>query len=90
MIRILEGQSIFDLAVQHCGDVRASFALALVNGISLTSELDLSVALTPTPILNKNVVRFFEVEKKQPATIQDNINNTEVVDQVSDEFPLTF
>ncbi|MNE48597.1 hypothetical protein D3C80_1430710 [compost metagenome] len=33
------GQSIFDLAIQHCGDVSAAWDIAKANGLSVTQAL---------------------------------------------------
>jgi hypothetical protein len=40
MIYINEGQSVLDIAIQENGSVLAAFELALVNGLSITDDLD--------------------------------------------------
>ena len=38
-ITALQGQSIFDIAIQYCGSVDASYAIAKANGLTLDATL---------------------------------------------------
>lgn len=65
---VLEGQSLFDIAVQECGSVETAFALAVANDISLTDELtpgSLTVKASP---VNKKVVDYYKLKVLNPAT----------------------
>lgn len=65
---VLDGQSLFDIAIQECGAVEAAFDLAVANNISMSNELASSQSLTTAPVINKRVVEYFANKKLKPAT----------------------
>lgn len=65
---VLDGQSLFDIAIQECGSVEAAFDLAVANNISMSNELASSQSLNITPVVNKQVVEYYKNKRLQPAT----------------------
>ena len=73
-IRVVENQSVFDLAIEKCGTIEAVFAIAELNDLSITD------ALTPGQILlippstssgngyNKPVTDYYKTRGLKPAT----------------------
>jgi len=69
-ITVLINQSLLDVAIRYFGTVEAVLAIAILNNISITQEL------VPGQILEipdsdygyQEIVTFFNVNKKQPAT----------------------
>lgn len=56
-----ERQNFFDLALQHCGDVSAVFAMALQNGLSVTDALAPAQPVSLTGPVNADVV-FLDIQ----------------------------
>lgn len=65
---VLEGQSLFDIAIQECGSVEAAFDLAVANNISMSNELPSSQSLIKTNVQQKRIVDYFDNKKIKPAT----------------------
>jgi hypothetical protein len=67
-VKVLEGQSLFDLAVQVSGSTEAAFNMAGLNGLSITDVLTSgSVLIAPDPI-NKPVSEYYRMNGLKPAT----------------------
>ena len=66
-IQTLEGQSIFDVAVQTAGSVEAAIELATVNGLSITDDLQ-SAELRTTNVHNKSITGYYASRGIKPAT----------------------
>lgn len=65
---VLNGQTVFDIAMQHCGSVEAAFDIAAMNDIAVTSHLQPgAVALLPD-IVAKTIVAFYKNHNISPAT----------------------
>ena len=65
-MRVLEGQSLFDIAIQSCGSAEAAFDLAVLNGVSLTD--DVTVDLSVPVVIDADVASYFAKKNIQPAT----------------------
>ena len=67
---ILHNQSLLDLAVQHTGSVENTFALAVVNGLSLTDDLPAGTEINLPDSVNKDsdVLNYYTAKRLQPAT----------------------
>jgi hypothetical protein len=67
---ILHNQSLLDLAVQHTGAVENTFALAVVNGLSLTDDLPAGAEIKLPDSVNKDndVLNYYSAKRLQPAT----------------------
>ena len=70
MITILHNQSLLDLAVQHTGTAENAFALAVVNGLSLTDDLPAGAEIKLPDSVNKDsdVLNYYSAKRLQPAT----------------------
>jgi hypothetical protein len=71
-VKVLNNQSLFDVAIQHAGAPEAAFVLARANGLSLTDELETG-AYIETPNLdvstsNSRVYDYYSNRKLFPAT----------------------
>jgi hypothetical protein len=66
----LQDQTLSDIAVRYCGTLEAVFDLALLNDLSITSELTPGQVLTipATDYGFKEVVNYFATERIQPTT----------------------
>ncbi len=58
-----QGQSLKDIAIQYCGDAAALFSLALLNDISMTEDVAAGTQLQLPPVVNPDVVKYFEQVK---------------------------
>ncbi|MDR0873907.1 MAG: hypothetical protein LBN27_10665 [Prevotellaceae bacterium] len=69
-VKVLDRQSIFDIAVQHIGSAEAEFELALLNGLSLSDEVATGAELIlPAPdVAIKTVREYFLNRQLKPAT----------------------
>lgn len=67
-ITVLNNQSVFDLAVRYCGTVQSAFALAFLNGISVTTTLSPGEELEIPEAAEKDIVSYFNSRNHQPAT----------------------
>jgi hypothetical protein len=67
-MRVLEGQSVFDIAVQTAGGVEAAFSLALANGVSLTDDLTAGQELATVTPANKPIAEYYANKNIMPAT----------------------
>ena len=69
--RVLHNQSLLDLALQYTGAVENAFALALVNGLSLTDDLTVGnwlIADSQELNANKEILNYYQSKSVQPAT----------------------
>lgn len=57
-----EGQNIFDVALQHLGDIEATFSLLEANNFDLNTKLSggLQVEILDSDIVNKIIVNEFQ------------------------------
>lgn len=67
-VEVLNGQTVFDVAVAACGDVSAAFVIAGLNDIEVTSQPEAGTFLLVPEIQNKRVVSFYDSNKITPAT----------------------
>jgi hypothetical protein len=71
MTVVQQGQNMMDIAIQHCGDARSLFDLAVLNDLSATDEVapgtDLKI---PTPA-QPGIVAYFQNGGYVPATNND-------------------
>ena len=68
-MKALEGQTLFDIAIQSCGSAEAAFGLAVMNGLNLTDELLTGSDLVTPDVLNTDVATYFQTKNIQPATL---------------------
>lgn len=69
VIKVLSGQSVFDIALQELGSVLGILEIAQLNGISVTETLTPGQTLNvPDFAIEANVVADFKRNKIKPAT----------------------
>ena len=69
-IKVLHNQTIFDIAIQYFGTVDAAFDIAMLNNISITDVLPISLELSlpETDYGFNEVVSYYKSNKVAPAT----------------------
>lgn len=67
-IKVLNNQSLFDVAIQHAGTPEAAFDLALRNGLSIVDELATGAELAGVEVANKPVENYYSTRRLLPAT----------------------
>lgn len=74
---VLDGQSLFDIAMQEAGTVEAAFALAVANNIGVSGEVPAGTSLVNVQVINNRMVEYFKIKELKPATYS-SIENKEV------------
>lgn len=68
-VKIQAGQTIPDIAMQQSGSVEAMFALALLNGVSVTAGLPIGSLLNYDPVpVNPVVFKIYRDGSYMPAS----------------------
>jgi hypothetical protein len=67
-VKVLNGQSLFDLAIQAAGSVEAVFDIAAANGVSITDELQPGTILVIPAVSNRQVADYYRSNSIRPAT----------------------
>lgn len=73
-----ERQTIFDIAVRHCGDANAAFEIAERNNMSLSGVPVVGTELEvpePDASLAKRIVEYYALNNVSPATDESSISN---------------
>lgn len=73
---VKQGQTLWDVAIQHCGSADAAFSIARLNNISLTSMPTPGTDLIVPGVQNKLVVNYYTNNAIVPATGSNSINTT--------------
>jgi len=68
LIKVLDNQTFFDIAIQEFGSVEAAFVLALLNGYSVTDNLVPGTLLQRTLVIDKKVSIYYSYNNLHPAT----------------------
>lgn len=70
MIKILNNQSVFDVAIQYTGNVSNAFVIAKYNNLAIHQELTPGQEIeTPKKlIVNKDIVDFYKKQRIIPGT----------------------
>ncbi len=67
-VRVHDGQSLFDVAIQTCGSIEAAFDIATLNGRSLTDILPPGLELAVPEAVNKDIANYYANRNITPAT----------------------
>lgn len=67
-VQALEGQSLLDLAVQTSGDATGVASLSRINGLPVTSPLDLKRLIDRGEEIDRRRRQYYEQRKIKPAT----------------------
>jgi hypothetical protein len=65
---VLDGQSIFDIALIACGDATAAYQIAILNNINITDDLTPGQELIVPDVVNQDVVTYYANNSLSPAT----------------------
>lgn len=68
-VTVLNGQTIFDIALQCCGDIGAAYDIAVLNDIEVTSYPAVGVSLEIPDAANRNAVRYYDHNKIKPSSV---------------------
>lgn len=69
-ITVLHNQSLFDVAIQHTGNVMNAFAIAQENALSITSVLvsGSRLVIPAEAEFNRDVKNYYTTKRIMPAT----------------------
>ena len=67
-INVIQGQTLFDIAIQSAGSAEAAFEMALLNSIGITDDLVPGTVLLPAGIFNKQIAAYYQNKQIKPAT----------------------
>jgi hypothetical protein len=67
-VKVLEGQSLFDLAVQACGSVESVISMAGLNDLAITDVLIAGSVIGTPETLSKSVSEYYRMKGMRPAT----------------------
>lgn len=73
-VTVLQGQSLQDIAVQTCGTAEADFLIAVLNGLSVTDELQAGQVLDVPVAIEKRTAAYYENRNIKPATAVNQSN----------------
>ena len=65
--KVYQGQCFLDKVLENSGSIENAFAMALLNGTSVTDDVVVSQELKSSPVTNKVIVALFG-EFNRPAT----------------------
>ncbi|MBO4778102.1 MAG: hypothetical protein J5588_06365 [Bacteroidales bacterium] len=65
---VKNGQSLFDIALQECGNAESAFNMAMLNGLSMTDVLSNGQSLELPDVTEKKIVQQYAVNEIFPAT----------------------
>jgi hypothetical protein len=66
--KVLNGQSLFDLAIQEAGSVEAVFDLALAAGLGITADMPAGTLLAASAVVGRQVADYYRTNSIRPAT----------------------
>ncbi|MDR2361706.1 MAG: hypothetical protein LBD91_03155 [Prevotellaceae bacterium] len=67
-IQVLNGQTLFDVAMQAAGSVEAAHEIARANGLNVTDELMDGARLTVPAVVDRQIVAYYRINAIKPAT----------------------
>lgn len=73
-------QSLYDIAIEHCGDVRATNMIADMNDISPDDELEYGSEIILPSVYNPSVVNKLNINRIHPASY---LNSDSVLEGVN-------
>ena len=65
---VKQNQTLFDIAIEHCGDAELAYQIAEINGFAITDDLPVETTLQLPNIANQKVVNYFDIDGLSPAT----------------------
>jgi hypothetical protein len=90
MIKVLQGQTFFDIAIQELGSAEGAFELAVLNGLSVTDDLDPGQELQLPAVVNRSISEYYANKGIKPATGFDSAQPTELPRVFFEELSIEF
>ena len=84
-MKVSQGQSLIDIAIQECGSAEAAIQIAVENGLSVTDDLATGTILIVPEASNKAVAAYYAAHSIKPATQVAETAGTTVFDETFDE-----
>lgn len=81
-ITVKAGQSLLDIAVEHCGSMEAVVGLAFANSVSLTDQFAPSGLLEAVEVIAPRVAALFSYLSNKPATAITRAEERNLCDEV--------
>lgn len=89
-VKILEGQTFIDLAIQKTGSPLAAFELAVRNNASVTDEIVPGQSLDLGATVNVPIKNYYEVNGLKPSTSELYDEDLDIDRIFATELPLEF
>lgn len=70
--KVYQGQSFLDKVLETTGSIENAFEMALLNGVSITDDVEIGQDVAATAVSNKFIKANFN-EKNRPATATDRL-----------------
>jgi len=83
-MKVLEGQSLLDIAIQELGSAEGAFDLAVLNELSITDELEVGIELILPEVVNTDIVSYYA--KKRLCIATALVAQAELIQSVVDSF----
>lgn len=89
---VLNGQSIFDIAVQYTGESYTAYDIAKANNMSVTDELETGqhIVVPESLVVNQQIVDYYTGNDIKPATATPIIERFIFLRIFGIEFPIEF
>ena len=71
-IKVRDRQSIWDIALQVCGDAEAAFAIAELNDVSLSEQIAPGTEIEVPSVMERRVVEYYKQNSIEPATMVED------------------
>ena len=84
-MKVAQGQTLIDIAIQECGSAESAIDIAVANGISVTDELTPGTELIIPSIKSKAVVDYYDNHGIKAATQITEMPGTTIFDETFDE-----
>lgn len=66
--KIIEGQSLFDIAIQECGSIESVFDIAMQNDLSIIDRLTAGQMIDLSGTSSNEIADYYRVRGLTPAT----------------------
>ena len=73
-IKVRDRQSIWDIALQVCGDAEAAFAIAELNDVSMSEQIYPGTEIEVPSVMERRVVEYYKQNSIEPATMVEDTN----------------
>lgn len=84
-MKVANGQSLLDVAIQGAGTIEAALDVAIKNNVSVTDDLSAGAEIAIPTVQNKAVANYYAARSIRPATQVDMPNDTTIFEEVFDE-----